>query len=83
MLIPSSSNTTFCFLFFCLLRRQTDSPQERIQVVRSNRVAQKRLARGHWCDTSEGMQKLLNIVQEFTAWCNVNQCEENVFVGNR
>jgi len=36
-------------------------------------------------DTPEGMQKLLNVVQEFTAWCGtqINQCEENIFVVNR
>ena len=34
-----------------------------------------------FADTPEGMQKLLNVVQELV-W-NANQCEDNVFVGNR
>ena len=36
-----------------------------------------------FADTPEGMQKLLNVVQEYGLVWNANQCEENVFFGNR
>jgi len=36
-----------------------------------------------FADTPEGMQKLLNVVQEYSLVWNANQCEENVFFGNR
>jgi len=37
-----------------------------------------------FADAPEGMQKLLNVVQEFMAMAwNTNQCGENVFVCKR
>ena len=37
-----------------------------------------------FADTPEGMQKLLNVVQEFTAWCGMQiNVKKTVFVGNR
>ena len=37
-----------------------------------------------FADTPEGMQKLLNVVQEFTAWCGMQiNVKKNVFIGNR
>jgi len=37
-----------------------------------------------FADTPEGMQKLLNVVQEFTAWCGMQiNLKKTVFVGNR
>jgi len=36
-----------------------------------------------FADTPEGMQKLLNVVRIYSLVWNANQCEENVFVGNR
>jgi len=36
-----------------------------------------------FADTPESMQKLLNVVLEFTAWCGMQNNVKNVFVGNR